>query len=393
VFINSLKREKLVKKWVFVLIICNLGILIQAAPLSVLILHEKRADFSKAKLEGLKWYKNEIILDEEGLEKGLGTLISPVIPTSFSFNNAVPSWNCIAPINTGLRVELRAGFGEKWTDWFEVSQWGKNIPSKGTGLKKSWDGYVDADTLELYQLFDNIQYRLTLISQDNMQTPRLRRFAVVYSDKTKPGIRNDKSPSSAWGKVVEVPYFAQMVEDPSIAGRICAPTSMTMVLNYFQYELPTHKVAALAYDPLNSIYGNWPYVAAVAGELGLKSYVTRFSDWRGVEEQIAAGYPVIISIRFGANQLMNSPIKSTAGHIIVVRGFTEDGQVICNDPAAYTQERGQVIYDREQLRRAWSNGVAIITEPEIKRGINLKLLTASVAAGVVVSLLLWLLLK
>ena len=168
---------------------------------------------------------------------------------------------------------------------------------------------------------------------------------------------------------------------------------MTMVLNYYKYDLPTREIADLAYDSLNGIYGNWPYIAAVAGELGLKSYVTRFPDWRGVEEQIAAGHPVIISIRFAANQLMNSPIKSTAGHIIVVRGFTEDGQVICNDPAAYTKERGQVIYDREQLRRAWSNGVAIVTEPEIKSSLNLKLIAAGVATGVAVSLLLWLLLK
>lgn len=391
--INSIKWEKLAIKWVLILVVCNFGVLVRSAPLSDLILHERKADFLEAEFEGLKWYENEIVLDKKGLEKGLGILISPTIPTTFPFNNAVPSWNCIAPINTGLRVELRAGKGEKWTDWFEVSQWGRDIPSKGYGLKKSWDGYVDADTLELYQEFDNLQYRLTLISQDNIQTPRLRRFAIVYADKTKLGMRNDTTPSSAWGKVIEVPYFAQLVEDPSIAGRICAPTSMTMVLNYYKYDLPTREIADLAYDSLNVIYGNWPYIAAVAGELGLKSYVTRFPDWRGVEEQIAAGHPVIISIRFAANQLMNSPIKSTAGHIIVVRGFTEDGQIICNDPAAYTKERGQVIYDREQLRRAWSNGVAIVTEPEIKSSLNLKLMAACVAAGVAVSLLLWLLLK
>ena len=385
-------KPRLTKIFVVMVVVGNLFLLTQAAPLSNLILHETKAHFTKATLEGVKWDKDAFVLDESGLLKGEGTIISSEIKTSFPFNNAVPSWNCISPLKTGIKVELRAGRDQTWTDWFEISQWGRGIPARGNGLKRSWHGYVDADILELYQDYDYIQYKITLLSLDGQESPRVRRFAIVYANKFQPGLRDDDGPSDAWGKVVDVPFFSQTVEDPSIAGRICAPTSMTMVLNYFDYALPTRTVADLAYDSFNRIYGNWPYVAAVAGELGLKSYVTRYPDWRGVEEQILKGYPVIISINFGANQLKNSPITSTAGHIIVVRGFTEDGQVVCNDPAASTKARGQVVYDRQELRRAWNNGVAIITEIEPESS-NKKWLVAGVVTGIAVTLLMWLLLK
>ncbi len=96
--INSIKWEKLAIKWVLIVVVCNFGVLIRSAPLSNLILYEKKADFLEAEFEGLKWYKNEIVLDNKGLEKGLGILISPTIPTTFPFNNAVPSWDSVKPL-------------------------------------------------------------------------------------------------------------------------------------------------------------------------------------------------------------------------------------------------------------------------------------------------------
>ena len=105
--------------------------------------------------------------------KGEGTIISSEIKTSFPFNNAVPSWNCISPLKTGIKVELRAGRDQTWTDWFEISQWGRGIPARGNGLKRSWHGYVDADILELYQDFDYIQYKITLLSLDGQNLQEL----------------------------------------------------------------------------------------------------------------------------------------------------------------------------------------------------------------------------
>ena len=48
---------------------------------------------------------------------------------------------------------------------------------------------------------------------------------------------------------------------------------------------------------------------------------------------------------------------------VVVRGFTADGNVVCHDPAAWNAQKGQVVYDREQLHRARHGGPVIVFRP------------------------------
>lgn len=63
--------------------------------------------------------------------------------------------------------------------------------------------------------------------------------------------------------------------------------------------------------------------------------------------------------------LPNAPIARTAGHILVVRGFTPEGDVIVNDPAAPSDPEVRRVYRRELFRRAWldRSGVVYVLEP------------------------------
>jgi hypothetical protein len=72
-----------------------------------------------------------------------------------------------------------------------------------------------------------------------------------------------------------------------------------------------------------------------------------------VERLIAAGIPVIISIAYEEGALAGSPVRRLDGHLIVVKGFTAEGDVVCNDPAFKTNETVEVTYKREQLWQAW----------------------------------------
>ncbi len=63
--------------------------------------------------------------------------------------------------------------------------------------------------------------------------------------------------------------------------------------------------------------------------------------------------PVSISIAYEEGTLEGSPVRRSNGHLIVVKGFTADGDVVCNDPAFKTDEAVEVTYRREQLWRAW----------------------------------------
>ncbi|MDK2930855.1 MAG: hypothetical protein PWR07_986 [Bacillota bacterium] len=360
-----------------------------AAPVSDTIKHSLESDFAGAQCVRVAWHEDEQSSAATGgrahagrgrtggfvLEKGpggyatSGTVTSKPLPTAFPFNNVVPSWNILAPDGTGAIIEVRAGFDDsRWTRWYEIARWGR-LRSPGTpGLKKDQSGFVNEDTLELSSKASVLQYRVTLISEDRNATPVLKLVALCYADTTSeaavPAFAPPSDPSQApWVRDLPVPFRSQRSEDPSIAGRICSPTCVAMVLEYHGVSVPTATVAAQAYDTFNSIYGNWPFNTAAAALYGFEAYVTRFPGFEPVQDEIAAGRPVIISIRFGPGQLKGGPLRSTSGHLILVRGFTKDGDVIVNDPAGRTEAEGHVVYKRDELLRAWRNGVAYIIRP------------------------------
>jgi hypothetical protein len=92
-------------------------------------------------------------------------------------------------------------------------------------------------------------------------------------------------------------------------------------------------------------------------EFGLRAFVTRMYSFNQIEQWIQAGVPLAISITYGEHELPNSPIPSTpSGHLLVVRGFAINGDVITNDPAAPTDASVQIIYNRYDLAQVWLNG-------------------------------------
>lgn len=142
-----------------------------------------------------------------------------------------------------------------------------------------------------------------------------------------------------------------------------------MVLEAHGVSKPTREIALGVYDRGERIYGNWPFNTAYAHKAGgLESYVQRFMGLEDLEREISEGRPVIISVRWREGDLDNAPIGKTDGHVLVVVGFTQDGDVVVNDPAA---KRGGVrrVYKRAQLYRIWlerSSGVVyILKRPSI----------------------------
>ncbi|HEY8477863.1 MAG TPA: C39 family peptidase, partial [Chloroflexota bacterium] len=80
----------------------------------------------------------------------------------------------------------------------------------------------------------------------------------------------------------------------------------------------------------------------------------------------AQGRPAIISVRFEPGQLRGAPIQSTNGHLIVVRGFTPEGDVVVNDPIAPSAASVRRVYQREDLERVWvhnAGGVVYVLAP------------------------------
>lgn len=322
--------------------------------------------------------------DANGGYRLSGSVTADALRYNFGFNRAVVSWNADCPEGTWITVELqvRPQGSEEWTSWYEMASWGDRVivekqPEDGR-VKADDLGKVNEDTLELKDIATRLRYRITLHTRRPEVTPVVTLVAVAVADSTRQ-VELDNTPGPAWGKEVPADFRSQLVENGDLSWRVCGPTSAAMGLTAYGVQIPTANVARACWDELNSIYGNWPFIAAGVSELLRKnagalperngqarrfqSFVYWPPDWKGVEQEILNGNPVILSIRTGRDELSGAPYRQTDGHLILVRGFTKDGNVICNDPAAWTAEKGQVVYDRQELHRARQGNPVIVFRP------------------------------
>ena len=119
------------------------------------------------------------------------------------------------------------------------------------------------------------------------------------------------------------------------------------------------------YDYAYGGTGNWPFNTAYAGRFGLDGFVTRLRSLNEAEAFIAAGIPLIFSLSFKKNQIPGLTY-ATAGHLLVVVGFSATGQPILNDPASATDAAVRKTVGRAQFEAAWldaSGGTVYVMHP------------------------------
>jgi uncharacterized protein YvpB len=251
--------------------------------------------------------------------------------TALPFDRAVLSWNATGP----AVFELQADGGA----WRTMGKWGprpESVPSDG----------VEVDTLVLKAPATSLRYRVT-------PAPGTAVTLVAAATWTR-GEKNPLSlkPSPAWGRTLDVPQRSQRTSDEDPA-KVCSPTSLSMILQYYGTNKSIEKVADGVYDRASKLYGDWPFNTAYAhAASGLEAYVRKFMGLEDLEAEIAAGRPVEISHRWEKGELDGAPISRTDGHMIVVVGFTKDGDVVVNDPAARPGEVRRV-YKRAQIDKTW----------------------------------------
>ncbi len=305
--------------------------------------------------------------------KGEMVLLSPKIKAPIAWNQLVLSWNAKPVPGTFVRVEARAiqhGHTTKFFSWGQWSPDDKTFSRYSITNQKDADGDVRADTLALNQLADKVQIRLTLGGTNGASLPLKFLGLSFCNTQIKPEILPPNR--AAWGKKISVVERSQ--QSYPGGGGWCSPTSLSMALahwgsvsNRADWNLDAPEVAAGAADHgFKFLTGNWSYNTAFAGTLdGMRAYVTRFSDISEIEDFIAAGIPVIISARY--DLLQDGRADDFSGHLTICRGFTENGDLIINDPWTDLKvESVRHIYKRENIRRAWatSHNAVYLVYPE-----------------------------
>lgn len=308
------------------------------------------------------------------------TWTSPVRGLGFGATQLVASWNAATPAGTWLQIEMRGTVdGGATTKWYVMGRWASgdadihrtSVPGQGDAT-----GTVDVDTfvsatgvtLHAYQL------RVTLYrAAGTHATPRVRLVGAMASAVPDRFTVPASPPGGAEGVELPVPRYSQDVhasQYPQYDGggeAWCSPTSTEMVTEYWgkhpsasalswvdpSYADPSVDVAARGtYDYDYRGAGNWPFNAAYAASYGLSAHVTRLHSLDELESYIRRGIPVITSQSFEASELAGSGY-STSGHLMVIIGFTRDGDVIANDPASPTDRAVRHVYPRRQFETVW----------------------------------------
>jgi hypothetical protein len=286
---------------------------------------------------------------------GEGTWVSPVYTTPQPFTWAVASWNGAGEeISLQVRVQIHA----RWSPWFSFGRW-SSTGAKASLARQEAEGFgkLSTDTLTLTEQTTTWQMQVQL---------RRATLKRAWLCGAMPSARSaEPAHLPAWGIDLPVPGLSQMIYE---GGKVwCSPTSLAMVMAYWGHrESIPEQVVPGVYDPVYDGTGNWPFNTAYAGARGFVAWVDRLPGFADLERWIARGVPVICSVAYSREWLPNAVYPLTGGHLLVVRGFTEAGDVICNDPAADSDDGVRVVYQRDLFRRAWLDrgGVVYLLHPE-----------------------------
>jgi hypothetical protein len=322
-----------------------------------------------------------------------GTWTSTWLEAGFPFSQVIASWNAATPSGTWIEVEMQARTAAlRETRWWRMGTWAYG---DDTMRRTSIDGQADADGVVQTDTFQTraekmtaYRLRLTLArSANTTATPNVRRIGAVVSD-TRSYAPRYPSPRYVDRSIeLAVPKYSQEIhagEFPEYDGggeAWCSPTSTEMVVEYWgkrpsptelswvgPYADPQIDYAArYTYDAAYRGTGNWPFNTAYAGRFGLEGYVHQLRSLNEAERYIAAGVPLVASLTHAPGALpgfLNN--AGTAGHLLVIVGFTAPGDVIANDPAALSNATVRRIYPRAAFERSWvggSGGVVYVIAP------------------------------
>jgi hypothetical protein len=291
-----------------------------------------------------------------GARSGEVVLTSPEIVARIKWDELIVSWNAETPDGAYLKIEARAVYPVGPTRYYTMGLWSTNpsrYPRESVLHQKDDIGDVATDTLMMKRGCNRVQIRLTLGGDDG-QKPKLKFLGLDLTDTTVAPSVLPSNPA-ALRKTLSVPQRTQMAYTNGSV--LCSPTTVSMIMTYWARQLKRPELDHDVPDIVNAIYdakwkgtGNWPFNTAYAGSYrGIRAYVTRMSDLAEVEDWIAAGIPVGLSV---CSDRLHHRGPGPNGHLIVCVGFTQNGDPVVNDPGS--SQRIRRIYPRKDLIYAWS---------------------------------------
>ena len=283
---------------------------------------------------------------------------SPSMQTP-DWDELIVSWNAECPGTSGLKIEARAFDGAAWTRFYTLGLWTERAdPARRCSVRgqRDGDGVVRTDTLVCSRVMKGLQLRITADRDGDF--PRVKQISASFLNSSVPAGQSPAGHGQP-GEILEVPQRSQIAY-PGGSGW-CSPTCVSMILAYWaqrlsrpELDVAVPTVAAAVHDPNWPGTGNWPFNTAFAGKYpGMRAFVARLDGLGEVEQFIARGIPVALSVSF---DLLNGRAADLGnGHLIVAVGFDAAGDVVVNDPWPNPKGENSVrkVFPRERVMAAW----------------------------------------
>ena len=292
---------------------------------------------------------------------------SPWVATSFPWVEAIPSWNIDDTQPMGVKVELRAGFEKEESRWYNLGWWSmktNTFTRRSDPEQRDSHGVVLTDTLRVSRPATHCQMRVTIRGRTNALDVRM--LGLCLSD---PAVTREAPPQwRAVPRELRVPQLSQG-NYPGGETAWCSPTSLAMVLNYWGNEIGQNQlckqvpeIAEAVFDPLWPGTGNWAFNIAYAGSFStLRATVARFENLSQIEPWLHRGVPIVLSVAY---PILKGLPDRKGGHLVVCVGFTEEGDVILNDPGS--KQHPRLIVPCARVEKAWaeSGRTAYVIHPK-----------------------------
>ena len=260
------------------------------------------------------------------------------------FNRGLPSWNgTVSDDKGGFLIQMRFPYNNGWSSWLTVGYWEKYIWNL-YGVTSYGGGEIDIDYVKLYSYQNKWQFRVNMMRNDaNDPSSTLHKLSFFVSDtRTTNSINYTDILNDSPGEIyIDTDFLYQYSIDPEIGGDICSPTSVSMALKSFNIDVDGLQFARDNYDTYWNLYGIWPRVVQNASEYGVNGTVTRYRTWSEAYEVLANEGRIVMSV--------GQPLYG--GHLMMLAGFTSDGNPIVHDPA---KSSGYAkIYNKSDLSHSW----------------------------------------
>ncbi len=273
------------------------------------------------------------------------------------FTQLLFSWNALRPREGffSFYVQVRNSNTQKWSTWHQMVDWGNSVQRSYQTKGDSFSRYVHVRLEMKRQLGD--AFRIKVSAREKASLELLKAFAVTISNRKifKPEQYNKKIAQLSSTVVKNVPRISQFALKHPDNGRICSPTSCTMLTRYLTgLVIDPIDFAQNSFDKGLGAYGSWPFNMAHAYEhSGGKNWFfnTRLNSFTDLHRQLRRNLPVVVSVR---GSLKGAPREYPQGHLLLVVGWDANRkEVICHDPASATHYQTLKRYAFKDFIKAW----------------------------------------